>query len=1011
MAAPAAAMSATQKLTQLNESTWLQVGTLAESMNEPERAMNAYESALRHNPHSVQALTQAAALCRAREQYSKAVDYFQRILNIDQTNGEIWGALGHCFLMMDDLQRAYTAYQQALYHLPNPKEPKLWYGIGILYDRYGSYEHAEEAFSAVIRMEPKFEKANEIYFRLGIIYKQQGKYETSLSCFRYILACPPKPLTEIDIWFQIGHVYEQQKEYQLARDAYERVLSENPNHAKVLQQLGWLYHQQNSSFSNQELAIQYLTRSLEADMNDAQTWYLLGRCYMAQQKYNKAYEAYQQAVYRDGRNPTFWCSIGVLYYQINQYRDALDAYSRAIRLNPYISEVWYDLGTLYESCNNQINDALDAYTRALELDPTNPHIKQRLQMLRNAQAGGGQVQVGAAQPQQPAPQDINATGYPGGNAIHPNAPSHFYQGPQPPTQMGYPRSSQQDQRSTHASAPPQTEHDRRDLPSLQMNPPASYPAQPMSQRDEGRNGLVADRQLPPASADHPSRAGRNKQSRPERTTSPKPQTDRRGPAHPRQASRTLAHDALQPSSVPYPSSDDALQRSGRPSEPLGRPPELPSRHLDTPPRPTDIPGRLADQSTNRHFESPSASHSDNARHIADPPRLPDIGSRNVESLSRLPEMQIRPSDHTHLLRPMELSPHAKLDDPPRQQDVPINPMESEVTRNRTDRRSYSVERPSGFTEPTTEIRVSETALKQPQEKFVQSNFPSESSTWQRTRHAKSRSPPVDEQSRNGYQRDMNTESKVRSRDPDPVTRGLHGFESSKDVPSKASSPTVDLEVSKQAERINTTKPSDATRPSQDRVANRETPTERILSAPMKADKAGGENRRTQPERMSVSQLNERGEDRRERDAQIEVRRDDNSKDGSRDRVPMVPSESENDYVVKGKEATREVTIDNDVTEHGRSQSHRGSPSGAVTPPDGLAALASYGNTDSVVEHESPDNPASHYGSSLIERSEPGDMAKGTEQVSGKRPYEKDHSDLRYSPEAKRPKAVDGEEDS
>lgn len=67
---------------------------------------------------------------------------------------------------------------------------------------------------------------------------------------------------------------------------------------------------------------------------------------MSQEKYSKAYEAYQQAVYRDGRNPTFWCSIGVLYYQINQYRDALDAYSRAIRLNPYISEVWYDLGTL-----------------------------------------------------------------------------------------------------------------------------------------------------------------------------------------------------------------------------------------------------------------------------------------------------------------------------------------------------------------------------------------------------------------------------------------------------------------------------------------------------------------------------------------------------------------------------------------------------------------------------------------------------------------------------------------
>lgn len=135
--------------------------------------------------------------------------------------------------------------------LPFVQEPKLWYGIGILYDRYGSLEHAEEAFSSVIRMDPStslatrsklcltrivlpagFEKANEIFFRLGIIYKQQRKSAQSLEvsltkrstrqseltfssvakCFRYILQNPPRPLTEIDIWFQIGNVHEQQED-------------------------------------------------------------------------------------------------------------------------------------------------------------------------------------------------------------------------------------------------------------------------------------------------------------------------------------------------------------------------------------------------------------------------------------------------------------------------------------------------------------------------------------------------------------------------------------------------------------------------------------------------------------------------------------------------------------------------------------------------------------------------------------------------------------------------------
>ena len=81
-----------------------------------------------------------------------------------------------------------------------------------MYDRYGSLDHAEEAFSQVMSMQPDFEKANEIYFRLGIIYKQQQKYSQSLECFKYIVNSPPPPLTEEDIWFQIGHVHEQQKD-------------------------------------------------------------------------------------------------------------------------------------------------------------------------------------------------------------------------------------------------------------------------------------------------------------------------------------------------------------------------------------------------------------------------------------------------------------------------------------------------------------------------------------------------------------------------------------------------------------------------------------------------------------------------------------------------------------------------------------------------------------------------------------------------------------------------------
>lgn len=409
-------MVALMKLSAANEQTWLTIGSAAETMGDSPRALGSYESALLHNPYSVSALSAIANVYRSMDHFDLAVEYFQRVLDIENENGEVWGAMGHCYLMMDELEKAYAAYHRALYHLPNPKEPKLWYGIGILYDRYGSLEHAEETFSSVVRMNPDYEKANEIYFRLGIIYKQQGQYESSLECFRFILGNPPKPLTEMDIWFQIGHVHEKQHAYDLAREAYERVLSENTDHAKVRQQLGLLYMQPAASFFNREKALELLHQSLDCDPNDQQTWYLVGRSYMEMQDYNKAYDAYQQAVYRDGKNPTLWCSIGILYFQIMQFHDALGAFSRSIRLNPYIPEIWLNLGILYETCNNQISDAIDAYRRVVELEPENTAIQQRLQLLQNAE------QFGKAVPNIPKPEDVPLDSYATVNAASPNSP-------------------------------------------------------------------------------------------------------------------------------------------------------------------------------------------------------------------------------------------------------------------------------------------------------------------------------------------------------------------------------------------------------------------------------------------------------------------------------------------------------------------------------------------------------------------------------------------------------------
>ncbi|KAF8137054.1 hypothetical protein EV363DRAFT_1394625 [Boletus edulis] len=95
-------------------------------------------------------------------------------------------ALGHYYFMQDDLQNAYLAYQQALFLLPKPKIPSS--GISILYDWYGSLDHAKKVSTSIL-------KAN------------MTSHSPALFAFSETHLAP----SPTDIWFQISHIYKQQE--------------------------------------------------------------------------------------------------------------------------------------------------------------------------------------------------------------------------------------------------------------------------------------------------------------------------------------------------------------------------------------------------------------------------------------------------------------------------------------------------------------------------------------------------------------------------------------------------------------------------------------------------------------------------------------------------------------------------------------------------------------------------------------------------------------------------------
>ena len=187
------------RLSKANEVAWLQVATLAAEGNDFPRATDAYKHVLEHNNNNIHSLLQLASIARMQERFMDAIGYLNRILEIDGPSGDVHGAIGHCYLtlsgrhqeippQLDCLNRCNHAYSEAARYCSPSSDPNLWYGMGVLYERYGalmpagparreSFQAAERALNSVAQAAPGFEKRTEI------MYRYETALETALPAF------------------------------------------------------------------------------------------------------------------------------------------------------------------------------------------------------------------------------------------------------------------------------------------------------------------------------------------------------------------------------------------------------------------------------------------------------------------------------------------------------------------------------------------------------------------------------------------------------------------------------------------------------------------------------------------------------------------------------------------------------------------------------------------------------------------------------------------------------------
>jgi Flp pilus assembly protein TadD len=152
---------------------------------------------------------------RERE-FSKAIQAYQRVIELDPTYVEAYNDLGIIYQELGDFDKAYDAYRKCLQI--NPRYEKAHNNLGILLYLKGRYEESIQSFQKALSINPY---NVESYINLGILYKKTGQTDRAIASYQKALTLSPD---NGETQYNIGLLYEQLEKVDLAIRHYQKFI-------------------------------------------------------------------------------------------------------------------------------------------------------------------------------------------------------------------------------------------------------------------------------------------------------------------------------------------------------------------------------------------------------------------------------------------------------------------------------------------------------------------------------------------------------------------------------------------------------------------------------------------------------------------------------------------------------------------------------------------------------------------------------------------------------------------
>jgi tetratricopeptide (TPR) repeat protein len=203
----------------------------------------------------------------SRDDYARALPFFEKAVDIDPNYAEAWYQAGFCFGMLGRHAEALKSSRQAA--RLRPEWAQTFVNIGASSFALGQYKDAAEAY----RQASKLDTDNaDIQYALGLSLNKLGRTDEEILAYRRALYIKPDYSNVIE---QLGLAYFKQKRYAESLASFEQLKTYKPD-AKTYNYLGESYYELGKT----EESVDAFNNAVSYNSNYERARFNLGRAYL-----------------------------------------------------------------------------------------------------------------------------------------------------------------------------------------------------------------------------------------------------------------------------------------------------------------------------------------------------------------------------------------------------------------------------------------------------------------------------------------------------------------------------------------------------------------------------------------------------------------------------------------------------------------------------------------------------------------------------------------------------------